>query len=589
MDPEKPSGDSSTDTPPRPSTFIKPQHRRLHDPDVTFEEYHYYALKTREEEKKTAASASPTTTFWKTLFSGHPKQDESENSAPQKELTVNLADRANRLEITDEEWTNASRMMRTATAGACFYLITTDILGPYGVGFAMGTLGWGPGIVLYTVFGFMAGYSGYLLWQAFLGLDSYEYPLRNYGDLVFRIYGPYARHFVNVLQGLLLLLILGQVIILEGQGISQVSKFRLCYSVCCVLFVIVGYFIGQVRTLRNYGWLANTAVWLNLLVIFITMGVMAHSPPNYEISVLGSAGGAVDPTTITPDPKTGAYPPIIHYNGNPNPNSLIGSINGLLQGVFAYGGAQLFIEFMAEMRRPYDFIKAMWGAQFFIYTVYLVYGCYVYYFQGQYAYQISYQGVSIYGFQVAGDMIACVSGLIAAGLYGNIGIKVFYNNVLMDILKAPPLTHRRGKLLWVIIVPIWWSIAYVIAAAIPDYFGFVSVISATTVIQFTYSFPPIIALGYNIKLYAMKTSVGDGFDPNTGVVTRQDTGVRRWIRGLIKGPWHWNILHILYAIGALATAGLGLYAAIEGMIVAFEIPQVNAFTCVSPLDLSASS
>ena len=26
-----------------------------------------------------------------------------------------------------------------------FYLITTDVLGPYGVGFAMGTLGWGPG------------------------------------------------------------------------------------------------------------------------------------------------------------------------------------------------------------------------------------------------------------------------------------------------------------------------------------------------------------------------------------------------------------------------------------------------------------
>lgn len=26
-----------------------------------------------------------------------------------------------------------------------FYLITTDILGPYGIGFSMGTLGWGPG------------------------------------------------------------------------------------------------------------------------------------------------------------------------------------------------------------------------------------------------------------------------------------------------------------------------------------------------------------------------------------------------------------------------------------------------------------
>jgi hypothetical protein len=277
----------------------------------------------------------------------------------------------------------------------------------------------------------MAGYSGYLLWKTFLGLDSLEFPIRNYGDLAFRIYGPFARQFVNVLQALLLLLILGQVVILNGQGISQTSRFRLCYVVCCVIFVVVGFFIGQVRTLRNYGWLANMAVWINLLVIFITMGVMAHSPPNYNISVLGSSGSAVDPSTITPDTKTGKYPPIIHYAGNPNPNSLIGSINGLLQGIFAYGGAQLFVEFMAEMRRPHDFIKAMWGAQFFIYSVYLIYGCYVYHFQGQYSFQVTYQGVSPCGWQATGNMLACLSGLIAAGLYGNIGIKVFYNNVLM--------------------------------------------------------------------------------------------------------------------------------------------------------------
>lgn len=57
------------------------------------------------------------------------------------------------------------------------------------------------------------------------------------------------------------------------------------------------------------------------------------------------------------------YPTIRHYGGLPNPNSVIGSINGLMQGVYAYGGAQLFVEFMAEMKRPRDFIKAMWGAQ----------------------------------------------------------------------------------------------------------------------------------------------------------------------------------------------------------------------------------
>lgn len=138
-------------------------------------------------------------------------------------------------------------------------------------------------------------------------------------------------------------------------------------------------------------------------------------------------------------------------------------------------------------------------------------------------------------------------------------------------------------------MPIWWSIAYVVAAAIPDYFGFVSVISAATVVQFTYSFPPILALGYNMKLYALKTSQGDGFDPTTGTIIRQDTGLKRLWRGLVNGPWIWNVLHVLYGGGALATAGLGMYAAVEGMIEAFQNPQVNAFTCVSPLDLSQVS
>ena len=249
----------------------------------------------------------------------------------------------------------------------------------------MGTLGWGPGIALYTVFGFMAGYSGYLIWHTFLGLDSYEFPCRNYGDLAFRTWGTIARHLTNILQALGLLLILGQVTIQYGQNISQVSKFRLCYIICPLLFVIAGFIMTQIRTLKNYGLVANFAVFLNLLVIFISMGVIAHSSPNYAISVLGSSGATVDKSTITLDAQ-GNYPPIVHYGGLPAAN-LVGSLNGLLSGVLAYAGAQLFVEFLAEMRRPRDFLKAMWGAQFFIYSVYLIYGCYVYHFQGQYSYQ----------------------------------------------------------------------------------------------------------------------------------------------------------------------------------------------------------
>ena len=435
MDPAKVEYESARDQVPEHLTpdkeevvhsgaFIKPQHRKLHDPDVKFEEYYYYAQRTRVLEQEDNFRGQKKSFKDVILHRSSHKQahdDSSPDGKPEADLpSVNIAKQENRLEITDEEWTNASRLLRTATWGACFYLITTDILGPYGVGFAMGTLGWGPGIALYTVFGFMAGYSGYLIWSCFMGLDSYEFPCRNYGDLGLRIYGPIFRYVINVLQALALLLILGQVTIQNGQGISQVSKFRLCYAVCVILFVIAGFAIGQIRTLRNYGWLANAAVFINLLVIFITMGVMAHSPPNFAISVLGSSGSAVNPDSITPD-ADGNYPSIVHYNGLPDSGSIVGAINGLMSGVLAYGGAQLFVEFMAEMRRPRDFVKAMWGAQFFIYAVYMIYGCYVYHFQGQYAYTISYQGVSLYGWQTAGNMLALISGLIAAGLYGNIG------------------------------------------------------------------------------------------------------------------------------------------------------------------------
>jgi hypothetical protein len=88
----------------------------------------------------------------------------------------------------------------------------------------------------------MAGYSGYLIWRVFLGVDSYEFPARNYGDLGFRTWGTTARYVTNICQALGLLLLLGQVTIQYGENISQVSRFRLCYAVCPELFVCTGFF-----------------------------------------------------------------------------------------------------------------------------------------------------------------------------------------------------------------------------------------------------------------------------------------------------------------------------------------------------------
>ena len=67
--------------------------------------------------------------------------------------------------------------------------------------------------------------------------------------------------------------------------------------------------------------------------------------------------------------------------------------------VYAYGGATIFPTIIAEMRQPMDFLKAFSIAQAIIFTVYIVYGLFVYSFQGQFTLAVAYQGVSKYSFQ----------------------------------------------------------------------------------------------------------------------------------------------------------------------------------------------
>ncbi|KAI0441031.1 transmembrane amino acid transporter protein-domain-containing protein [Xylaria telfairii] len=567
---EKTDNERSTPSPTAHTSYYPPRQRRVYDPNVTFEEYHFYAQRTREEQLLLEAPQWQ----WRTLFSSKKTTNAVEGGDHHTRPSVGQV-------VTDEEWVDASRAFRTASWGAVFYLITTDILGPFAVPFAIGTLGYGPGIGIFTAFGIVSVYSGYLLWKVFMGVDSHEFPARNYGDLAFRAWGTTARYVVNILQAVALLLLLGQVTILFGQNISEISKYRLCYVVCPLIFVVVGFFLTQIRSLRSFGWLANFGFWLNILSIFISMGATAHNPPNFSIATLGSVGSAIDPASITPD-ANGNYPPIVTYAGLPTTN-LIGAINGLLSGVLAFAGLQLFIEFMAEMRRPRDFLKGMFVAQAVIYTVYVVYGSFMYYYQGQYTFNPAYLGVSNYAWQTAGNTLTLLSGLIAAALYGNIGIKVFYNNVLVDFFRAPLITSKGGKIFYAAIVPIWWSIAFIIAAAIPAYIYFVSIISAAALLNLSYTIPPWIALGYDIK----KATIGT-FDPAMGRTSRGLVGFKRYIRGFWSGgilQVSINIWHVLFFLASLSLSGLGLYASIEGFIEAFKIPQVNSFTCRSPLNL----
>lgn len=163
---------------------------------------------------------------------------------------------------------------------------------------------------------------------------------------------------------------------------------------------------------------------------------------------------------------------------------------------------------------------------------------------------------------------------------------VIYNNIFVELFRCPPLTAKTGKIIWVVLIPIYWALAFVIGAVIPNFNALVGVVASICIVQFTYTFPPAFHVGYMIKLNAMQA--GEGFDPATGRVIHHDRGIKRFMRGLFGGPIIQKLLmgwNIIYALAALALAGLGAYASISLMILAFSSgAKITTFSCTSPLD-----
>lgn len=462
-------------------------------------------------------------------------------------------------------------MILPSPLGSVFYLITTDILGPYNVAFAISGLGYGPGVILYTAFFVTGVYSASLLWKVFCGLDSTRFPLRNYGDLAFRIYGHTARTVVNVLQSFQFFLNVAMLIVSNGQGLVQMAagengKGYLCFVVAEVVFTIAGFLLGQIRTLQRLSWLSNISIWLNIIVMITTMVVVHQYPPNYQLIQTSE--------NIPPGP-------VYTYKWWPPSSSLENRMSSVMNCVFAYGGATIFTELMAEMRRPWDFWKGLICAEIFIYCCYLLMGLVIYSAQGQFTYNIAYQGISnsAYRFQTLGNAISFASGLIAALLYGNIGVKVFYSAVFRDLLKFPSLNEKKGKWIWVFFIPVYWALAFIVAAAIPQINNLTVFVGALCIFQFSYTFPPLLKFGYNIHRDAITDN--ESYDPQTGVVSRVDGTWKRWARGFNK-KWPENTFNVLYGLASLATAGMGLWAAIQGMRQSFASTPLTPFTCKSP-------
>lgn len=263
---------------------------------VSLEEYMFYAQIQREQEKlyRTAGISVEADAPHASAYHENAKRGSDEkvsqsstfiHDKPQVNNTdASTFDQLEGLSEVGKESRNAHRAIKTASWVGIFYLITTDILGPYGAPYAMSQNGWVTGNVMYIAMGFCAWWCGIILWKLFLQLDSARYPVKTYGDLGERIVGHPMRWTFNALQTLQLIINVGLICLTNGQALSQVisgapGNANLCFSVCVVLFSLIGMAFAQVQTFRGLGFAASTAVYQNIAIVIISMAAIIKYGP----------------------------------------------------------------------------------------------------------------------------------------------------------------------------------------------------------------------------------------------------------------------------------------------------------------------
>jgi hypothetical protein len=109
--------------------------------NVEFEDYLYFAAIQRREED---LATMPTSEIEKVEKSNWFNQL-SEHKGPNVNVNVNAINNPIPPTADELERENASRALRLASWASVFYLITTDILGPFNAPFAISQTGWVPG------------------------------------------------------------------------------------------------------------------------------------------------------------------------------------------------------------------------------------------------------------------------------------------------------------------------------------------------------------------------------------------------------------------------------------------------------------
>lgn len=473
----------------------------------------------------------------------------------------------NNSEKTYPTWVNNNLSSRTTHWFVGVGLITSEIMGACLIPNSISMLGYVPSNILLFVFFFITIAAGFAVWWVFLLFDSPEYPVKTFADLAHILGGKWCKNAVIFLQIIAIVLTTATILITAAESVIILREQRMCWVGLMALLAGVMAVLSTIRQLSVLGKYCLVFSLVNYINLFVQLGYIGNYEPNWKNaeSILGISRDVIQTFAITPH------------------QSLVNRVVAVCNLSFVFGGTLVFPEVISEMRTPWQFWKTMTLAQTMILVVYLIFGNYVYSFQGQFSNIPTVFGISDLKALKGLGFITFVTGCIQGIFYGHICAKVVYKNYIPMIIKDIKFNSKIGFILWISMVVFIWVTIFVIGSGVPQVGAVAAFTSALTMIPLTFVVP-FLANFFALYFKANAQNL-QNFTPlshcSGSMVNTMDTGAY-WKAGYCKYPYV-SIFNGSICLASLAFSGLGLWASVEYMKYIFASTSATTFSCTSPI------
>lgn len=394
-------------------------------------------------------------------------------------------------------------------------------------------LGWVPALITTVVCGIVFWISSHTLWQFVM-----KHPqIRDVGDVGYLLFGRNRLAYMATMFMLLgyNIIFCGFHILMGTQVLNAVTDHSLCTAVFGVIVTLICIVISIPRTLGHVSIMSiGSAICMGLaiLLFMIFVGIEDHPASGMQ----------------------GAYPvagPVKTY-AFPQPGTTwIDCVNAVLNITFLWFAQILFPSFIAEMRQPRDFPKALTIFTLASFALFIVPAIVGFYYLGQYAQAPAFGSLQHHYKQVSfGPVI--VATTVIGSIYANVSVKFIYRLVLHKAPHHQTSNTIIGWSTWLALIVVFWFIAYIFAEVIPSMGDF-------------------------------QTLLGAAFDSHFGLtfwaVTYWHLYRGRFFDGFLRSVL--TLIHIFILLAGFFLWGPGLYVAVQTIITDYSGGTRPVFSCAN--------